>query len=74
MKLDGFVKGPVTTIFGLACMAWGVYGWAVDGWLWTEGGGLTLFGLLLVFAKEKIHIFIGRFFTALIEKFFGKSK
>ncbi len=72
--LDNFIKGPLTSIFGLVCMGTALFGWWTD-WLtdW-QGGGLGIIGLTLLFVKDKLPDFISQIFNALISKFSNKTK
>lgn len=72
--LDNFIKGPLTSLIGLACMCAALFGWWTD-WLtdW-QGGGLGIIGFALLFMRDKLPDFISQFFTAIISKFSNKTK
>lgn len=71
--IEAALKGWVTSIFGLVCMVYALIDWRADQLNDWQAGGLAIAGLSLIFVKDKISEWIGKFFAAIIEKFTGKK-
>ncbi len=74
MKLENFIKGPLTSILGVVLMSFAFYAYAItkEFTAW-QAGGLALVGFLLVFMRLKLEDFVSEFIKAVIEKFRNKT-
>lgn len=76
---DNFIKGPLTSILGLLIMSYAAYGrfWVADKFTDWQALGIGLVGFVLLFMRDTLikilADYIGKFFTMLLEKFFGKK-
>lgn len=72
--LDNFIKGPLTSLLGLAIMIASSIGWSFD-WFTDWQGGITFIGgFALLFMRDKLPEFITKFVNAVINKFFPNNK
>ncbi len=74
MKLENFIKGPLTSILGLVLMVFAFYAYAISkeftAW---QAGGVALVGFLLGFMRLKLEDFVSEFIKAAIDKFKNKT-
>lgn len=73
MNLENIIKGIFTTILGIAIMTGASYGWYVDHLSDWQAGGFGTIGFALLFMRDQIPQWIGKFAGAAIEKFTGKK-
>jgi hypothetical protein len=74
MQFENIFKSILTTLLGAAMMGMAFYGWYTD-WLtdW-QGAGAGISGFALLFMRDKLPEFIGRFANALLSKFTGDKQ
>lgn len=71
--IENFIRGPLTTMIGLVILCGSVVGFYLGHVTPIAGGGFALFGLVLMFTKDKIPGFVDRIFTTVIRKFGGNG-
>lgn len=70
---DNFIKGPLTSLLGLIIMIVAGYGWYADKLTDYQALGCAIAGFALLFMRDKLPDFIGKFFNAIIDKFSGNK-
>ncbi len=73
-SFENFIKGSLTSVLGLLMLGFASYGWYTDHLDNYEGMGFGIASFALLFMRDKLPEFIGKFFNAVIEKFFGGGK
>lgn len=74
MNLENIIKGIFTTILGIVIMCAASYGWWVEHLTDWQAGGFGITGFALLFMRDQIPQWIGRFASAALEKFTGKKE
>lgn len=72
-RIDNFIKGPLMSIFAFIVMVAVGYGWWIGIVTDSQGifGGIA--GFALLFMRDDLPRYIGRLFSALIERITGKK-
>jgi hypothetical protein len=69
LKLENFIKGPLTTLLGFVVMVAGGVGWWTEYLDNQEGAVVALVGFSMCFMRGKIEEAMQNLFTVAIEKF-----
>lgn len=72
--LDGFIKGPLTSILGLLIMCASAYGWWTDYLTDWQGGMFGVIGFALLWMRDVIPTWITQFVNSVLDKFSTKKQ
>ncbi len=72
--IDNFIKGPLTTLLGLAMIVLAIWGWFTDHLTDPQAYALGGIGIVLMFVKDKIPDFVSRIFHGLVGRWFPGEK
>lgn len=63
MKFENFIKGPLTSAFGLASMIAAGIGFWIDHLTDLQAGALGVIGFALIFMRDQLPGFVARLFN-----------
>jgi hypothetical protein len=72
-KIENFIKGPLMSLFAFLVMVAVAYAWYIGYATDVQAIFGEMFGFALLFMRDDLPKYIGRFFSALISRIFNKD-